>query len=90
MTPNQDKVIRLAALRKSISEMSDEELRNKIKETRNNRRKPVEKPKRGKAKSTARPKKKKELSLADIDKMSPEEAAAFLSKLTSNQDLSDA
>lgn len=76
-----EKEIRLAALRKSISEMSDEELREKMKESRNNRKAPE---KVVKTKSLAQRRKSKasvKKVETEISELSPEEAAILLAKL---------
>ena len=82
---DSEKEIRLASLRQSISEMSDEELRDVIKQTRNNRVAPPPKRKsKAKAKSSAPLfNKKKEL---DLDSLTPEQAAALILKLTKSHD----
>jgi hypothetical protein len=71
---------RLAALRKSISEMSDEELREVVKDTRNNRRTPL---KPVVTKSLAQKRKSKAVSKVkkEVGKMTPEEALAMLAKI---------
>lgn len=75
----QTKKERLAELRKSISEMSDDELYEEIGVTRNNRHAPPEK----KAKKTKAKKEKKSDLDSALDDLSPEQAAALLKQLKS-------
>jgi len=74
-----DDTLRLGALRKSLSEMSDDELRALIGESRNNRRPQPKKVKAKKVKTkTAKP---NLLDISNIDSMTPEMAAMLLKKL---------
>lgn len=80
---------RLADLRKSISEMSDEELYAHIGASRNNRRTPTP-PKKAKAKSPPKSGRKSRSTqatpeaqlIAKLNAMSDEERQALLEKLT--------
>lgn len=78
-TPEFDDSVRLGSLRKNMSEMSDDELRAMIGESRNNRRPQPKPPKVKKEK-----KKKVKPNLLDtnnIEGMTPEMAAMLLKKL---------
>ena len=72
----ESKEQRLAALRKSISEMSDEELYEAIRAPRNSRRPPPPEPKVARTKKAATPKAKASpLKGIDLTKLTPEQAA---------------
>lgn len=74
----------LEDLKKSISEMDDDELYAEIGASRNNRREAVAaKPKEAKPKAKKKEAKKTEPAL-DIASLTPEQAAALLAKLTGN------
>jgi len=75
-----EKEIRLAELKQSISDMSDEELAARLNLTRNNRR---PQPKVSKAKKAKKKKQPKDLDLSGI---SPELAKALLAKLQPSND----
>ena len=79
-----DKEVRLAELRKSISEMSDQELAELLDITRNNRRAP---PKKTKAKAS--PRKKAETLTKDTSSLSKDQAKALLAKLLPSNDGSE-
>ena len=82
-----DKDQRLASLKKSISEMSDEELLKLLDGTRNNRRPPA---KKTKVKTTgSKNKDTGKMTLKMASKLSPEQAKALLAKLVPSNDGSD-
>ncbi len=70
---------RLAELRKSVSQMTDDELYAEIGASRNNRHTPT-KPKKTKAKSKTSKPKKSEVDKA-LEGLTPEQAKALLDKL---------
>ena len=75
-----EKEIRLAELKQSISDMSDEELAARLNLTRNNRR---PQPKVSKAKKA---KKKKQPKALNTSGLTPEQARAILAKLQPSND----
>jgi len=84
-----DDSVRLGSLRKNMSEMSDDELRALIGESRNNRvPKPKAKRVKAKADTKAKAKAKKAapnlLSSDSLESMSPEMAAMLLKQLGDN------
>ena len=82
MTETEEGARRLAELKKSISEMTDGELRSLIGTTRNNRVPPAKQPKAASAKKKAPKLSDKDLMLRELAKLSPEDQAAFFAKHT--------
>lgn len=83
---DKEKEVRLAEIRKSISEMTDDELAERLNITRNNRR---PKPKAVRSKS-AKPKASKKAAVpTDLANLTPEQAKALLAKLIPSNDDGD-
>ena len=78
---NQISPTRLAEIRKSISQMTDEELYAEIGSSRNNRHQPT-KPKKAKSSTKTKGKSKGKDKLdSQIGNLTPEQAAALLKQL---------